>query len=241
MEVEVMLRGRRSASALAGDARERGSDIAEGLGSAAGEMGSKAAETMSDLAEKAADLAREAQKAASPVIRSAMATAAGRARDAQKTATPVVRSAAASAAEHLSDAAEHAAEVLAETAGRLAQPADELQLSARERLADASEQLARSIRPRRRRRLRAVLIGTAVVGVAAGVVVSPLGARLRSLVGLGGAASEPAPTAPGIVLPGDPGATTAETDAEAVSAGEPGANGDRVLSGGRTARTAPTE
>jgi hypothetical protein len=219
MEVEVMLRGRRSASALAGDARERGSDIAEGLGSAAGEMGSKAAETMSDLAEKAADLAREAQKAA----------------------TPVVRSAAASAAEHLSDAAEHAAEVLAETAGRLAQPADELQLSARERLADASEQLARSIRPRRRRRLRAVLIGTALVGVAAGVVISPLGARLRSLVGLGGAASEPAPTAPGIVLPGDPGATTAETDAEAVSAGEPGANGDRVLSGGRTARTAPTE
>jgi hypothetical protein len=240
MEVEVMLRGRRSASALAGDARERGSDIAEGLGSAAGEMGSKAAETMGDLAEKAADLAREAQKAASPVIRGAMASAAGRAREAQKTATPVVRSAAATAAEHLSDAAEHAAEVLAETAGRLAQPADELQLSARERLADASEQLARSIRPRRRRRLRAVLIGTAVVGVAAGVVISPLGARLRNLCGLG-AASEPAPAAPGIVLPGDPGATTPETDAEAVSGGETGANGDRVLSSGRTARTAQTE
>ncbi|HEY0411446.1 MAG TPA: hypothetical protein VGE42_14395, partial [Candidatus Dormibacteraeota bacterium] len=59
-----------------------------------------------------------------------------------------------------------------------------------------------------------------------------------SLCGLGGAASEPAPTAPGIVLPGDPGATIPETDAEAVSSSEPGANGDRVLSGGRPARTA---
>jgi hypothetical protein len=240
MEVEVMLRGRRSASALAGDARERGSDIAEGLGSAAGEVGSKAAETMGDLAEKAADLAREAQKAASPVIRSAMHSAAGRAREAQKTATPVVRSAAASAAEHLSDAAEHAAELLAGTAGRLAQPADELQLSARERLADASEQLARSIRPRRRRRLRIVLIGTGLVGIAAGVAISPLGARLRSMCGLGGAPAEPPTTVPGIVLPGDPGATIPETDADAVSAGETGANGDRVLSGGRT-RTGKTE
>jgi hypothetical protein len=228
-----MLRGRRSASALADDARERGSDIAEGLGSAAGEMGSKAAETVSDLAERAADLARDAQRAASPVLRGAMASAAGRARDAQRTASPVVRSAAASAAEH-------AAEVLAGTAGRLAQPADELQLSARERLADASEQLARSIRPRRRRRLRIVLIGTGLVGIVVGVVISPLGARLRSMCGLGGTAPEPATTTPGIVLPGDPGATIPETDADAVSAGETGANGDRVLSGGRT-RTGKTE
>jgi hypothetical protein len=184
-----MLRGRRSASALADDARERGSDIAEGLGSAAGEMGSKAAETVSDLAERAADLAREAQKVASPVLRSAMHSAAGRARDAQKT---------------------------------------------------ASEQLARSIRPRRRRRLRIVLIGTGLVGIAAGVAISPLGARLRSLCGLGGAPGEPPMTAPGIVLPGDPGATIPEADADAVSAGETGANGDRVLSGGRT-RTGKTE
>jgi hypothetical protein len=80
------------------------------------------------------------------------------------------------------------------------------------------------------------------VGIAAAVAISPLGARLRSMCGLGGAASEPAPMTPGIVLPGDPGATTPETDAEAVSAaGEPGANGDRVLSGGRTSRTATTE
>jgi vacuolar-type H+-ATPase subunit H len=231
-----MLRGRKSASALADGARERGSDIAEGFGSAAGEVGSKAAETVSDLAEKATGLAREAQKAATPVIRSAMVTAAGRARSAQKTATPVVRSAAATAAEALSDAAEHAAEVLSETAGRLAQPAEELQLSARERLADASEQLARSIRPRRRRRLRAVLIGTGIVGVAAGVMISPLGARLRSLVGLGGAGPEPAPMTAGIVLPGDP-APTPENAGESIETGEPGANGDRVLSAGRTART----
>lgn len=235
-----MLRGRRSASALADGARERGSDIAEGLGSAAGEVGGKAAETVSELAEKAAVLAREAQKAASPVIRSAMATAAGRARTVQRTATPVVRSAAATAAEALSDAAEHAAEVLSETAGRLAHPAEELQLTARERLADASEQLARSIRPRRRRRLRAVLIGTGVVGVAAGVMFSPIGARLRSLVGLGGAAPEPAPMTPGIVLPGD-SATTPESTGGSVATDERGANGDRVLSGGRTARTAKGE
>lgn len=235
-----MLRGRKSASALADGARGRGSDIAEGIGSAAGEVGSKAAETVSELAEKAGVIAREAQKAASPVIRSAVVTAAGRARSAQKTATPVVRSAAATAAEALSDAAEHAAEVLSETAGRLAQPAEELQLSARERLADASEQLARSIRPRRRRRLRAVLIGTGVVGIVAGVIVSPLGARLRSLVGLGGATPEPAPTTPGIVLPGDP-ETTPESAGKSVAAGEPGANGDRVLSAGRTARTAKSE
>lgn len=232
-----MLRGRKSATALADDARERGSVIAEALGSTAGEVGSKAAETVSDLAEKAADLAREAQRAATPVIRSAMATAAGRAREAQHVATPVVRSAAASAAEALSEAAEHAAEVLAETAGRLAQPvaehADELQLSARSKLADAGEQLARSIRPRRRRRLRRALIGAGVVGVGAGVWLSPIGARLRMLLGMGPAV-EPAPLAPGIVLPSDP-APAADTGAEAAApAEEPGANGDRVLAGGRT-------
>jgi hypothetical protein len=233
-----MLRGRKSATALADDARERGSDIAEALGSTAGEVGSRAAETVSDLAEKAADLAREAQRAATPVIRSAMASAAVRAREAQHVASPVVRSAAASAAEALSDAAEHAAEVLAETAGRLAQPvadhADELQLSARTKLADAGEQLARSIRPRRRRRLRRALIGVGVVGVGAGVWLSPIGARLRMLLGMG-QADEPATLAPGIVLPGDPEpAAGTGADAEAPPAEEPGANGDRVLAGGRT-------
>jgi hypothetical protein len=166
-----------------------------------------------------------------------MASAAGRAREAQHVATPVVRSAAASAAEALSDAAEHAAEVLAETAGRLAQPvaehADELQLNARSKLADAGEQLARSIRPRRRRRLRRALIGAGVVGVGAGVWLSPIGARLRMLVGMGPAV-EPAPPAPGIVLPSDP-APAADTGAEAAApAEEPGANGDRVPVGGRT-------
>jgi hypothetical protein len=232
-----MLRGRRSATALADDARERGTDFAESLGATAGEVGSKAAETVSDLAEKAAELAREAQKAATPVIRSAMATAAGRAREAQHVASPVVRSAAASAAEALSEAAEHAAEVLAETAGRLAQPvaehADELQLSARTKLADAGEQLARSIRPRRRRRLRGVLIGAGVVGVGAGVWLSPIGARLRSLLGMG-PAIEPAAVAPGIVLPADQPATVGTPAEAAAPAEESGANGDRVLAGGRT-------
>ncbi|TMD98011.1 MAG: hypothetical protein E6I76_05340 [Chloroflexi bacterium] len=232
-----MLRGRRSATALADDARERGSDIAESLGSTAGEMGSKAAETVSDLAEKAAELAREAQRAATPVIRSAMATAAERARDAQQAASPVVRSAAATAAGALSDAAEHAAEVLADTAERLtqtgAEQADELQLSARTRLADASERMAKRIRPRRRRRgLRALLIGTGVVGAGAGVWLSPLGSRIRILLGMS-PAEEPAPPAPSIVLPAEPSAG-AESAVETTAAEPPAAdNGDRVLTGGR--------
>jgi hypothetical protein len=233
-----MLRGRRSASAVADDARQRGSDIAEGLGATAGEMGSKAADTVSDLAEKAAELAREAQKAATPVIRSAMATAAERAKEAQHAASPVMRSAAATAAGALSDAAEHAAEVLAETAERLAQTgadqADELQLTARTKLADASEELARRIRPKRRRRgLRVVLIGAGVAGTGAGVWFSPLGARLRALLGMG-PAEEPAPPAPSIVLPSD-SAAEAEPAPQADTADTPpGANGDRVLAGGRT-------
>lgn len=183
-----MLRSRKSAAALADDARERGSDIAE----------------------KAAELAREAQKAATPVIRSAMANAAGRAREAQKVATPVVRSAAATAAEALSDAAEQAAEVLADTAGRLAPV------------------------PPRRRRVRRILMVTGVVGAGAGVMMSPLGARLRALVGLGGSDSEIAPVAPGILLPSNsPVASEGQAD-EVPAAQEPGANGDHVLSGGRT-------
>ena len=232
-----MLRGRRSATAVADDARERGSDIAESLGSAAGEMGSRAADTVSDLAEKAAELAREAQKAATPVIRSAMATAAERARDAHHVATPVMRSAAATAAGALSDAAEHAAEVLAETAERLAQTgaeqADELQLTARTRIADASEELARRIRPKRRRRgLRVLLIGAGVAGAGVGVWLSPLGDRLRAMLGMG-SVEEPAPVPPSIVLPAEP---TAEADTTPPSAAEPpaGANGDRVLTGGRS-------
>jgi hypothetical protein len=231
-----MLRGRRSATALADDARQRGSDIAESLGSSA-------ADTVSDLAEKAAEIAREAQRAASPVIRSAMATAAERARDAQHAATPVVRSAAATAAGALSDAAEHAAEVLGDAAERLAQTgagqAGELQLTARHRLADASEELARRIRPKRRRRgLRVLLIGGGIAGAGAGLWFSPLGDRLRVMLGMT-PAEEPAPPAPSIVLPsGDSTAETgtaaqaAETDAPA------GANGDRVLAGGRSRSSA---
>jgi hypothetical protein len=240
MEVHTMLRGRRSATALVDDARGRGSDIAETVGSAAGEMGSRAAETVTDFAERAADFAREAQRAATPVIRSAMATAAERAREAQHAATPVVRSAAATAAEALSDAAEHAAEVLADTAERLAQQgtdqADELQLAARTKLADASEQLARRIRPRRRRRLRAALIITGVIGGITAVLVSPIGERVRRLLGMG--ETPETPPEPGIILPGDQtandrapsGEDTPETPAPA---GETATNGDRVLTGGR--------
>jgi hypothetical protein len=215
-----MLRGRRSAGAVADDARERATD------------------TVSDLADRAAELAREAQRAATPVIRGAMATAAERARDAQHAASPVMRSAAATAAGALSDAAEHAAEVLADTAERLAsvgaEQADELQLTARTRIADASERMAKRIRPRRRRRgLRALLIGAGVAGVGAGVGVgvwvSPLGARIRMLLGMA-PAEEPAPP-PSIVLPREP---VAEPATESPAADAPaGANGDRVLTGGR--------
>jgi hypothetical protein len=225
-----MLRGRRSATALADDARQRGSDIAESLGSTA-------ADTVSDLAEKAAEIAREAQKAASPVIRSAMATAAERARDAQHAASPVMRSAAATAAGALSDAAEHAAEVLGDAAERLAQAgaeqAGDLQITARHRIADASEELARRIRPKRRRRaLRIVLIGGGVAGVGAGVWFSPLGDRLRAMLGMT-PAEEPAPPAPSIVLPDAETTGQSETGAQAGGDSPAGANGDRVLTGGR--------
>ena len=234
-----MLRGRRSSAAVADDARKRGSDIAESLGATAGEMGSRAAETVSDLAEKAAELAHEAQRAATPVIRSAMVTAAERARDAQHAASPVVRSAAATAAGALSDAAEHAAEVLAETAERLAQTgteqADELQLAARTRLADASERMAKRIRPRRRRRrgLLALVAGVGAIAVGAGVWLSPIGARIRMMLGMA-PTEESTPPAPSIVLPpepdggAEPAAETSGTDAPAT------VNGDRVLTGGRS-------
>jgi hypothetical protein len=244
-----MFRGRRSAGALAEDARGRGADIAGTIGSAAGDVGSRAADTMSDLADRAAELAREAQKAATPVIRSAMSTAAERAREAQRAATPVVRSATATAAEALSDAAEHAAEVLSETAGRLAQQgaeqADELQLAARSRLADASEHFAGHIRPRRRRGLRLVLVVAGVAGAAgavAGVMASPLGLRLRRMCGLAPAEAEPA-AEPGILLPGDqPASAPAPGTAQGGTAsGQPGTNGDRILAGGRVIGTSEPE
>jgi hypothetical protein len=227
-----MLSGRRSAAAVADVARERGSDIAQSLGATAGEMGGRAAETASDLAERAAELAREAQRAATPVIRSAMVTAAERAREAQHAASPVVRSAAATAAGALSDAAEHAAEVLADTAERL--EAGELQLAARTRLADASERMAKRIRPRRRRRrgLLAVLAAAGAIAAGAGVWMSPIGARIRMMLGMT-PAEEPAPAPPSIVLPPEP-AGGSEPAAETPGTEAPAdANGDRVLTGGR--------
>jgi len=232
-----MLRGRRSAAAVADNARERGSDIADSLGASAGEMGSRAAETVSDLAEKAAELAREAQRAATPVIRSAMVTAAERARDAQHAASPVVRSAAATAAGALSDAAEHAAEVLAETADRLAQTgaeqADELQLAARVKIADASERMAKRIRPRRRRRrgLLAVLAGVGVIGAGVGVWLSPIGARIRMMLGM--TPAEEPPPAPSIVLPPEPVGGAERAEETSTAEAPTNDNGDRVLTGGR--------
>ena len=226
-----MLSGRRSAAAVADVARERGSDIAESLGTTAGEMGGRAAETVSDLAEKATELAREAQRAATPVIRSAMVTAAERAREAQHAASPVMRSAAATAAGALSDAAEHAAEVLAETAERL--EAGELQLAARTRLADASERMAKRIRPRRRRRrgLLAVLAGAGAIAAGAGVWMSPIGARIRMLLGMTPAEEPLAP--PSIVLPPEPAGGAAPASETSGTEAPANVNGDRVLTGGR--------
>jgi hypothetical protein len=170
-----MLTGRRSATALIDDARDRGSDVVS------------APHRVSDLTASIADFASEAQRATTPVIRKAMTVAAEKARDAQDAATPVLRSAAATAAERLGDAAEHAAEALAETAERLSRPiveqADELQFTARTRLADAGEDLAIRTRPHRRRRLTAVAVVTGLFAIIAGVLFSPMGARLRRLVG----------------------------------------------------------
>ncbi len=159
-----MLRGRRSATAVADATRERGSEIAESIGSTAGELGGRAADAVSDLVDRAA--------------------------------------------EALSDAAEQAAEVLADT----------------------SEQISREIRPRRRRGRRigiGVLLLAVLGGAAAGVMLSPLGARLRAMLGMGGEPVEPV-AEPSIVLPGD-----SETPAPepAAASGDPDANGDRVLSG----------
>jgi hypothetical protein len=171
MEVDTMLRGRRSATALADATRERGSDIAGSLGSTAGEMGTRAAEAVSDLVDKAA--------------------------------------------EALSDAAEQAAEVLADT----------------------SEQISRKIRPRRRRgrRVGIVLLLAVLVGGGAGIWMSPLGARLRALLGMGGEPTDTAAEPASILLPGDATPSPAET----ATAAADGANGDRELSG-RTRGSAKT-
>lgn len=110
------------------------------------------------------------------------------------------------AAEALSDAAEQAAEVLADT----------------------SEQISKKIRPRRRRGRRigiGALLVAVIAGACVGVMVSPLGARIRAMLGMGGETEEPI-AEPSIVLPGD-----SSTPAPEPAAASGGANGDRVLSG----------
>src|SRR5665213_3122939 len=126
--------------------------------------GMRAAEVVGDAAS---DLAERAVAAA---------------QNAQRVATPVLRSAAEKSAETLSHAAERAAVVLADTAGRLAESAEErggqAAVAARHRLADASEALAVAVRPKKRRRIRRVLI----LGVIAGGVVAAVKSPLRSKI-----------------------------------------------------------
>jgi hypothetical protein len=104
------------------------------------------------------------------------------AQNAQRVATPVLRTAAEKSAETLSHAAERAAVVLADTAGRLAESgedrAGQAAVAARHRLADASEALAVAVRPKRRRRIRRVLVLGAVAGAIVALVKSPLRSKL---------------------------------------------------------------
>lgn len=104
------------------------------------------------------------------------------AQNAQRVATPVLRTAAERSAETLSHAAERAAVVLADTAGRLADTGEEragqAAVAARQRLADASEALAVAVRPKRRRRVRRVLVFGAIAAAIVALVKSPLRTKL---------------------------------------------------------------
>jgi hypothetical protein len=126
--------------------------------------GSRAAEV---VGEAASDFAERAVAAA---------------QNAQRVATPVLRSAAEKSAETLSHAAERAAVVLADTAERLAESAEErggqATAAARQRLADASEALAVAVRPKKRHRVRRLVILGAVAGAIVAAARSPLRAKL---------------------------------------------------------------
>ena len=118
------------------------------------ETGSRAVETLSELADQARSLAREVGQVASPALQHS--------------------------AESLAHALERAADSTIAKAGE--QQAAEVALAARERLADASEKLAEVIRPRPKKkqhhRIRNAAIALAVVGGIAGLVQSPLRAKL---------------------------------------------------------------
>ncbi len=126
--------------------------------------GSRAAEVVGDAASEFAERAVAA------------------AQNAQRVATPVLRTAAEKSAETLSHAAERAAVVLADTAGRLADSgedrAGQAAVAARHRLADASEALAVAVRPKRRRRVRRLLVLGAIAGAIVALVKSPLRSKL---------------------------------------------------------------
>jgi hypothetical protein len=130
----------------------------------ASNAGSRAAEVVGDAASEFAERAVAA------------------AQNAQRVATPVLRTAAEKSAETLSHAAERAAVVLADTAGRLADTgedrAGQAAVAARHRLADASEALAVAVRPKRRRRVRRVLILGAIAGGVVALFKSPLRSKL---------------------------------------------------------------
>jgi hypothetical protein len=126
--------------------------------------GMRAAEVVGDAAS---DLAERAVAAA---------------QNAQRVATPVLRSAAEKSAGTLSHAAERAAVVLADTAERLADTGEErvgpAVVAARHRLADASEALAVAVRPKRRHRLRRLVVFSAITGAIVALVKSPLRSKL---------------------------------------------------------------
>lgn len=155
--------GRKSgATSVADRRRVRHSRSVDTATSATEDMANRAGEIAADLAERAAEVAGRAVESA---------------RDAQRAAAPVVKSAISSAAGTLSEAAEKAAEVLADSAERLAQDGTEHVNSAtdaaRERLADAAEAFAESVRPKRRRRLRRMLLVGMLIGggLAAGKMI----------------------------------------------------------------------
>ena len=126
--------------------------------------GSRAAEVVGDAASEFAERAVAA------------------AQNAQRVATPVLRTAAEKSAETLSHAAERAAVVLADTAGRLADAgedrAGDAAVAARHRLADASAALAVAVRPKKKRRVRRVLVLGAIVGGFVALFKSPLRSKL---------------------------------------------------------------
>ncbi|HWF58483.1 MAG TPA: hypothetical protein VG520_09030 [Candidatus Dormibacteraeota bacterium] len=94
----------------------------------------------------------------------------------------MLRTAAEKSAETLSHAAERAAVVLADTAERLAETGEEragqATLAARTRLADASEALAVAVRPKRRRRVRRLIVLGALAGALVALVKSPLRSKV---------------------------------------------------------------